>query len=218
MVKYSKKYSYNYYKPKGKYYTSRQISNMLKNWGKYKLNVTCFVKYYQNAWYWYFPGMVDQVNWGNIANIVYRSTTFDVIKKEWTFYRITGVCFECIPTRGEGSYVINQGVYTLYNGSIAFGLFSSNKNALATFNEIIECDKCVQLDKNGRQRVYFPIRERDYVRFPTQASIANMVTAFPLPLTFHVNAQEINADSDHTLYPAWQIRCTFYVTCKDKLL
>ena len=101
---------------------------------------------------------------------------------------------------------------------MAQGGYDSNLNNwttyLATYPAIIESDKCIQLDTTNKQRVYFPIRERDFRSFPVnnEAGVAPNI-----PLFLHVNSMQI-AGSDHPLYPVWSCRLTFYITCKDRLV
>ena len=211
MVKYYKRY-YNYYKPKGKTYTSRQISNMLRNWGKYKLSVCNFIQHQGNHFLLMDNGVGNGAQFGNIGPVITQCSSWDVIQREWTFFKLTGVSIEVVPINSTDNYVVAQNVWSQYSGSVVVGFFSANfNNVLQAYNAIVESDKCMQLDTKQRQRYYFPIKERDFSRFP--AANVDLVG----PLTFHVNSQEVGAPQN-IIYPKWQLRFTFYITCKDKLI
>lgn len=220
MVKKTTNYKKKYY---GKYYNSKQISNMLRNWGKYKISSTWFIKRDGQRYSFQSATNTNLMYPQNmLGNFLSQGSTWTVVTKEWTFWKITGVLFELSPV-SQTAYVLNNGIYEQWKGNVAIGLmaqggYDDNLNNwttyLAAYPAIIESDKCIQLDTTNKQRVYFPIRERDFRSFPVNAEAG---VAPNIPLFLHVNSMQI-AGSDHPLYPVWSCRLTFYITCKDRLV
>ena len=114
-------YKKKYY---GKYYNSKQISNMLRNWGKYKISSTWFIKREGTRYSFQSATNTNLVYPQNmLGNFLSQGSTWTVVTKEWTFWKITGVLFELSPV-SQSAYVLNNGIYEQWKGNVAIGLMA----------------------------------------------------------------------------------------------
>ena len=212
MVKYYKKTTYSYSK-RGKYYTNRHVTNLIRNWGKYKLSISFFLtkKVVDSHYEFHMDGLDSgqtQLHTGDLLGIALRHCNyFDQLQTEWTFWKCTGICFEVEPITGNVST-------NLYNGSVAFGV--STEQILPAQNnsyaKVIESDKAFILDIKNAMRKYYPVRTTDYQIFENNNAVPR------LPYRVAIGWKEFGEVPENTVWPKWVIKMTFYLTCKDKIL
>ena len=174
MVKYYKKTTYSYSK-RGKYYSNRHVSNLIRNWGKYKLCMSFFLykKDVDEHYEYHLEGLDSaktQLHTGDVLGIALRHCNyFDQLQTEWTFWKCTGICFEVEPITANVSN-------NLYDGSVAFGI--STEQILPAQNDsyakVIESDKAFILDIKNPMRKYYPVRTTDYQIFDNTNTVPKL--------------------------------------------
>lgn len=203
MVKqYFKKTTYSYSK-RGKYYTNRHVTNLIRNWGKYKLT---------SSWYLMHVVFNDQhiyqmLGLDPLGVALKRCKFFSSLKNEWTFWKCTGILFEVEPISANNDPL-------LVNCSVAFGL-STEKINLAqdqAYAKVIESDKSFVVDIKNAQRKYFPIRTTNYIMFDGTENVPQV--PYYVAMAMRYFGQIVN----NSVFPMWVIKITFYITCKDKIL
>lgn len=213
MVKqYFKKTTYSYSK-RGKYYTNRHVTNLIRNWGKYKLTSSWYlmhVKVNENNVY-QMLGLDAQntplKSTDPLGVALKRCKFFDSLRNEWTFWKCTGVLFEVEPISANDDPLF-------VNGSVAFGLTTEKvEEAQAdTYSKVVESDKSFILDIKNAQRKYFPIRTTNYLMFDGLENVPQV--PYRVAIGWRYFGQILN----NSVFPLWIVKITFYITCKDKIL
>lgn len=213
MVKqYFKKTTYSYSK-RGKYYTNRHVTNLIRNWGKYKLTSSWYLMHvYTNEQHVYQMLGLDQSNTPMVSSdplgvALKRCKFFPELKNEWTFWKCTGVLFEVEPISSNDDPL-------LVNGSVAFGLATEKINLAQdqAYGKTIESDKSFIVDIKNAQRKYFPIRTTNYIMFDGNDYVPQV------PYYVAIGYRYFGAIQNNSVFPMWVVKITFYITCKDKIL